>query len=40
MNRWFSLSALERPDYPAVRRYYDLLGERPAYLKHGRNGLP
>lgn len=40
VNRWFSLAALERPNYPAVARYYELLTERPAYRAHGRNGLP
>ncbi len=39
-NRWFSLVDLKRPDYPEVARYYDLLAERPAYRRHGRNGLP
>ncbi|MFM9980467.1 MAG: glutathione S-transferase family protein [Burkholderiales bacterium] len=40
VNRWFSLTELKRPDYPAVARYYELLTERPAYRAHGRNGLP
>lgn len=40
VNRWFSLTELERPDYPAVARYYELLTERRAYRAHGRNGLP
>ena len=40
VNRWFSLAGLERPVYPSVERYYDLLAERPAYRAHGRNGLP
>ena len=40
VNRWFSLAGLERPDYPALTAYYDLLTERPAYRAHGRNGLP
>ncbi len=40
VNRWFSLVDLIRPDYPDVARYYELLTERPAYCRHGRNGLP
>ena len=42
VNRWFSLThpGLVRPDYPAVSAYYALMTERPAFRKHGRNGLP
>ena len=40
VNRWFSLNNFERPAYPAVAGYYDRLGERPAYRRHVRNGLP
>ena len=40
VNRWFSLAEFERPDYPALSAYYDLLTERPAFRAHGRNGLP
>lgn len=40
VNRWFMLTELQRPDFSAVRSYYDLLSERPAYRRHGRNGLP
>jgi glutathione S-transferase len=39
VNRWFSLN-FERPHYAAVAAYYDRLGERPAYRRHVRNGLP
>lgn len=39
VNRWFSIP-FERPDFPAVSAYYDRLAERPAYLRHGRNGTP
>jgi glutathione S-transferase len=39
VNRWFSLK-FERPHYAAVSAYYDRLGERPAYRRHVRNGLP
>jgi glutathione S-transferase len=39
VNRWFSLD-FERPHYAAVAAYYDLLGERPAYRRWVRNGLP
>lgn len=40
VNRWFMVEGLERPALPALAAYYDLLGERPAYRQHGRNGLP
>lgn len=40
VNRWFMIENLRRPDTPAVAAYYKLLGERPAYRRHGRNGLP
>lgn len=40
VNRWFMIEGLERPALPALAAYYDLLGERPAYRQHGRNGLP
>lgn len=40
VNRWFMLSDLKRPDYPAVAAYYELMSERPGFRKHGRNGLP
>ncbi len=39
VNRWFCLN-FERPDYPAVARYYETLSRRPPYMKHVRNGLP
>ena len=39
VNRWFCLN-FERPEYKAVAAYYDRLGERPAYRRHVRNGLP
>jgi glutathione S-transferase len=40
VNRWFMLSNFERPEYPAVAAYYELMTERPGFRKHGRNGLP
>jgi glutathione S-transferase len=39
VNRWFSFD-FERPHYAAVAAYYDQLGERAAYRRHVRNGLP
>jgi glutathione S-transferase len=39
VNRWFSLD-FDKPHYAAVTAYYDTLGERPAYRRHVRNGLP
>ena len=40
VNRWFMISNLKRPDYPAVAAYYELMTKRPGFRKHGRNGLP
>jgi glutathione S-transferase len=39
VNRW-ALTPIERPDYPAVRAYYERLSERPGFLQYGRNGTP
>jgi glutathione S-transferase len=39
VNRWF-MTPIERPALPAVAAYYDRLGERPGFAKHGRNGMP
>jgi len=39
VNRWF-MTPMERPDYPAVTSYYDRLSQRPAFIEHGRNGVP
>lgn len=39
VNRWF-MSPIERPVFPAVAEYYERLGERPGFLRHGRNGTP
>lgn len=38
VNRWF-MTAMERPAFPAVAAYYDRLSARPAFRKHGRNGI-
>jgi len=42
VNRWFSLThpGLVRPNYQALADYYELMTERPAFRRHGRNGLP
>ena len=40
VNRWFMISNLKRPDYPAVADYYELMTQRPGFRKYGRNGLP
>jgi len=39
VNRWF-MTPIERPTFKAVSAYYDRLSQRPAFLKHGRNGTP
>jgi glutathione S-transferase len=38
-HRWL-MTPMQRPDLPAVQAYYERLSERPAFLLHGRNGLP
>jgi len=38
-NRWF-MTPMERPHLPAVEAYYERLSQRPAFLRHGRNGTP
>ena len=40
INRWFITPIDERPHYPAVQAYYERLSERPAFVRHGRNGIP
>jgi glutathione S-transferase len=39
VNRWFSID-FEKPAFPAIAAYYDVLAKRPAYRSHGRNGTP
>jgi glutathione S-transferase len=39
VNRWFMTPVPERPDFPAVSAYYERLSARPAFLRHGRNGI-
>jgi glutathione S-transferase len=39
VHRWFSVP-IARPELPAVRTYYDRLGERPGFRLHGCNGMP
>ncbi len=39
VNRWFA-TPFPRPDFPAVSAYYARLSQRPAFMAHGRNGLP
>jgi glutathione S-transferase len=38
VNRWF-MTPMERPPFAAVASYYERLSARPAFLKHGRNGI-
>lgn len=39
VNRWFT-TRMDKPAFPAVTAYYDRLSQRPAFLTHGRNGIP
>jgi len=38
VNRWL-MTPMQHADYPAVRAYFERLSQRPAFLRHGRNGL-
>jgi glutathione S-transferase len=38
-NRWF-MTPMARPRLAAVEAYYERLSQRPAFLRHGRNGTP
>ena len=38
-NRWM-MTPMERPALPALAAWFERLSERPAFLRHGRNGLP
>jgi glutathione S-transferase len=40
VNRWFALKFDGKPEYGNVISYYEQLSTRPAYMRHGRNGLP
>jgi glutathione S-transferase len=40
VNRRFALKFDCKPDYANGARYYEQLSTRPAYMRHGRNGLP
>jgi glutathione S-transferase len=39
VHRWF-MTPVERPPLPAITAYYELLSERPAFMRWGRNGIP
>ena len=38
VNRWF-MTPFERPSFAHVEAYYERLSERPAFRRHGRNGI-
>ena len=40
LNRWFATPIPERPTHRAVSAYFDRLSGRPAFVCHGRNGVP
>ncbi len=40
VNRWYAVRGFDKPDLPAVAAYFERLSGRPAFLRHGRNGLP
>jgi glutathione S-transferase len=39
INRWM-LTPMDKPSLPSVEAYYERLTRRPAFLRHGRNGIP
>jgi glutathione S-transferase len=39
VNRWYGVD-FEKPELPAVARYYERLSERPGYRLYGSNGTP
>ena len=39
VNRWF-MTPFERTPFTHVEAYYERLSRRPAFLEHGRNGIP
>jgi glutathione S-transferase len=39
VNRWL-MTPFERPAFPHVDAYSERLGARPAFVEHGRNGIP
>jgi glutathione S-transferase len=40
LNRWFETPIPDRPHFAAVNDYFDRLSARPAFVRHGRNGVP
>lgn len=40
VHRWFMTPIASRPELAAVTAYYERLSTRPAFLRHGRNGIP
>ena len=38
-HRWI-MTDMEKPQLPAIAAYYELLSQQPAFLLHGRNGMP
>jgi glutathione S-transferase len=39
INRWM-LTPMDKPSLPSVEAYYERLTRRPAFRRHGRNGIP
>jgi glutathione S-transferase len=31
--------ALDKPDVPAIEAWFERLNQRPAFLRHGNNGM-
>ncbi|WP_437889283.1 glutathione S-transferase family protein [Phytobacter sp. V91] len=39
VNRW-KMTPFEHPDFPALEAWFARLNQRPAFLRHGNNGVP
>jgi glutathione S-transferase len=40
VHRWYAMAGVTRTPLPALEAYYARLSQRPAFLRHIRNGLP
>jgi len=38
VNRW-KMTLFDRPDFPAIDAWFEQLNPRPAFLRHGNNGM-
>jgi glutathione S-transferase len=38
VNRW-KMTPFDKPDVPAIEAWFERLNQRPAFLRHGNNGM-